>query len=127
MKMKNKKAEQAEAREINKSQRRNGKKLKRRDPILQEKPTILIICEGQNTEPSYFKKFKLSTATIKPIGEGYNTVSLIKRAIELAKNDHYDQVWCVFDKDDFPDTEFNNAIHMAESNGFGIAYTNQAF
>ena len=57
----------------------------------------------------------------------FNTVSLVKRAIELAKQKHYDKVWCVFDKDDFRDEEFNNAIQIAESNNFSVAYSNQSF
>ncbi len=52
----------------------------RNQPYREEKPTILIVCEGKNTEPSYLKQFRLSSATIKPIGEGYVTVSLVERS-----------------------------------------------
>jgi hypothetical protein len=131
MKMKDKKAEQIEAkkrhREQFKSKRRNEPVFERSEPVLQEKPTILIVCEGENTEPSYFSQFRLSTATIKSIGEGYNTISLVNRAAELAKEKDYEQVWCVFDKDDFDVTDFNNAIVTAEAQNFGVAYSNQAF
>lgn len=131
MKMKNKKAEQIAAKRKHlkqlKSNRRKEVNLERAEPIKVEKPTILIVCEGENTEPSYFRKFKLSTATIKAIGEGYNTVSLVNRAIQLANEKDYDQVWCVFDKDDFSVEDFNNAIFIAESHNFGVAYSNQAF
>ena len=96
-------------------------------PTKLERPTILIVCEGENTEPSYFSQFKLSTATIKAIGEGYNTVSLVNRALKLSKEKSYDQVWCVFDKDDFSVNNFNNAITLSEANNFGVAYSNQAF
>ena len=33
----------------------------------------------------------------------------------------------VFDKDDFPANDFNQAIQFAEKNGFCVAYSNQAF
>ena len=33
----------------------------------------------------------------------------------------------MFDKDDFSDNDFNNAIVVAKANNFGIAYSNQAF
>ena len=33
----------------------------------------------------------------------------------------------VFDKDDFPSHDFNEAIRLAEFNGFQVAYSNQAF
>ena len=131
MKMKDKKAEQLADRrryqESLKAQRRSEPSYVRREPSLREKPTILIVCEGENTEPSYFRQFRLSSATIKPIGEGYNTVSLVNRAIALAQEKSYDQVWCVFDKDDFSQVDFNNAIAIAEAQCFGVAYSNQAF
>lgn len=131
MKMKDKKAEQIESkrkhREKLKENRRTEPALERPEPRLTEKPTILIVCEGGNTEPSYFRQFRLSSATIKSMGEGYNTISLVNRAIEIANQGSYEQVWCVFDKDDFPDVDFNNAISMAKQNNFGVAYSNQAF
>jgi hypothetical protein len=96
-------------------------------PHLSPKPFILIVCEGQNTEPSYFRQFRLSSADIAPIGVGYNTVSLVEKAEALSKKKHYDQIWCVFDKDAFSEANFNNAIQKAESLGFGVAYSNQAF
>jgi hypothetical protein len=92
--------------------------LERNIPFKIEKPLILIVCEGKNTEPSYFRQFKLTSATIKPVGEGYNTISLVKRAMQLALEKKYDQVWCVFDKDDFPENDFNDAITIASANGF---------
>ncbi|HRN55008.1 MAG TPA: RloB family protein [Agriterribacter sp.] len=131
MKMKNKRVEQIEAKKQHRKQlklkRRNEPVFERNEPSLQEKPTILIVCEGENTEPSYFRQFRLSTATIKPTGEGYNTLSLVNRAAELAKEKDYEQVWCVFDKDDFDNNDFNNAIVTAEAQSFGVAYSNQAF
>lgn len=131
MRMKNKKAEQAAHRERHrealKASKRSEPNLERAAPQMVEKPTILIVCEGKNTEPSYFKQFRLSSATIKPIGEGYNTVSLVNRAFQLSQEKNYNQVWCVFDKDDFPVVDFNNAIAIAQSHNFGVAYSNQAF
>ena len=131
MKMKNKKEEQIAAKKRHKEQLKKKRKtepdFERATPILTQKPTILIVCEGENTEPSYFNQFRLSSATVKPIGEGYNTISLVNRAIQLANEKNYEQVWCVFDKDDFSDNDFNNAIVMAKANNFGLAYSNQAF
>jgi len=134
MKMKNKKAAQDAAREQHKQRQLEAKARRRGEPILSRKdphkvpnPTILIVCEGKNTEPSYFHQFRLSSATIKPVGEGYNTVSLVNRATQLSKEKEYDQVWCVFDKDDFDANDFNNAIDMADAQNFGVAYSNQAF
>lgn len=131
MKMKDKKAEQKEAkqkhREQLKSQRRTEPSLERPIAELTEKPSILIVCEGENTEPSYFNQFRITSAKVKSVGEGYNTVSLVNRALALAQLENYDQVWCVFDKDDFNDNDFNSAIQIAEANNFGVAYSNQSF
>jgi len=139
MKMQNKKATQIEAREkhlatINaaKERRKGTPILERAKPTKREKPTILIVCEGKNTEPSYFQQFKLTLATIKTVGKGYNTVSLVKQAIALQKKGNYSKVWCVFDADPKLNNpkqaqNFNNAIMMAKANKFGIAYSNQAF
>ncbi len=131
MKMKNKRAEQYAAkqkhREQLKAQRRKEPSLERPVGELTEKPSILIVCEGENTEPSYFNQFRITSAKVKSVGVGYNTVSLVHRAFELAQQGNYDRIWCVFDKDDFKDEDFNNAIQIAEADNFGIAYSNQAF
>lgn len=136
MKMKNKKAYQIAAKKEHKEQlkakRRTEPNLDRPDAELNEKPLILIVCEGENTEPSYFNQFRLSTATVRPVGEGYNTISLVNRAIQLDNESQYDQVWCVFDADPKPDNpehakNFNDAVKLAEKKHFGIAYSNQAF
>jgi RloB-like protein len=136
MKMKNKSADQIAAKLAHKETLRTRRSaepiLERAEAKIIEKPTMLIVCEGENTEPSYFRQFKLSSATIKPIGEGYNTISLVKRAIQLSKEKSYDQIWCVFDADPKPANpmqakNFNDAVSLAESKKFGVAYSNQAF
>ncbi len=129
--MKDKKAEQIAAKQKHKehlkAKRRSEPNLERPVAELIEKPSILIVCEGKNTEPSYFNHFRLSSATVKSVGEGYNTVSLVNRATQLVNEKKYDQVWCVFDKDDFNENDFNKAIQMAETNNFKVAYSNQSF
>jgi hypothetical protein len=136
MKMKNKKSEQIAAkqkhRETLKQSRRKEPTLERAEPNKSKKPSILIYCEGKNTEPSYFNQFRFSFIEIESFGEGKNTLSLVKRAIQLSKEKAYDQVWCVFDADPKPNNpkqakNFNSAIVLAEKQGFGIAYSNQAF
>jgi len=115
-----------------KARRRGEVNLERKEPILSEKPTILIYCEGKNTEPSYFNKFRLTSLTVDSFGEGRNTLSLVERAKKISEKKSYDQVWCVFDADPKPDNpkqldNFNKAIALANNLGFGVAYSNQAF
>ncbi|OHD19758.1 MAG: hypothetical protein A2Y38_12070 [Spirochaetes bacterium GWB1_59_5] len=47
---------------------------------------ILIVCEGEKTEPNYFRSFSANPEVFEDIdihGTGYNTGSLIREAIRL--------------------------------------------
>lgn len=60
--------------------------------------SFLIICEGVNTEPDYFNAFRLTSANIKAVGQGLNTVGLVQKALrmkeeERKKGREYDQCW----------------------------------
>lgn len=99
----------------------------RSKPFLELKKRFLIYCEGMNTEPSYFRQFKLPTVEILTFGEGYNTLSLVERALAIKSGREYEQVWCVFDADDHGVENFNNAVKLAEENKIGAAYSIQAF
>ena len=95
------------------------------------KQTFLIICEGEKTEPNYFDAFKVKSAKILIQGTGCNTISLVTEAQKIVNsyetdNIEFDQVWCVFDRDDFYDT-FNDAIFKAQDIGLRVAYSNEAF
>lgn len=81
--------------------------LTRRQGVRDVKQSFLIVCEGERTEPDYFKAFRMTTATVKAVGQAMNTISLVNKAISIREADqkkkhHYDQCWVVFDKDDFP-------------------------
>jgi len=88
---------------------------------------FLIVCEGEKTEPNYFWSFPVPKKVIDVQGFGFNTTALVERALELKNQEHYDQVWCVFDRDDFPVENFNRAIALAKQHGICVAYSNQAF
>jgi len=137
--MQNKKQKQIEKAKAHKLLLANVKAKRRGEPIIQrkapelfEKPIILIYCEGVNTEPSYFNKYKLTSMDVKSFGEGRNTLSLVERAKTISEKKNYDQIWCVFDTDPKPDNpkqleNFNSAVSQAKKYGFGVAYSNQAF
>ena len=96
---------------------------------------FLIVCEGKKTEPNYFRKFPDNPDIYDDIdihGTGYNTESLIKEAIRLRddarkRKEPYIEVWCVFDKDDFPIDKFHKAIMLAGQNQIKCAYSIEAF
>lgn len=88
---------------------------------------FLIVCEGEKTEPNYFRGFRVAGRTVDIRGVGYNTDSLVREAIRLMKQDEYDYVWCVFDRDSFPAQHFNAAFDLARTHNIQIAYSNEAF
>ncbi|GJM34790.1 MAG: hypothetical protein DHS20C18_37910 [Saprospiraceae bacterium] len=101
---------------------------------------ILIVCEGEKTEPNYFESKKrglpanvLETVEIDIHGTGKNTLKVVKAAeseVEKAnriRNKVFDSVWIVIDRDSFPAQDFNNAIFKCTGKGFKCAWTNEAF
>ena len=111
---------------------RSERNIRRKVGVRPVRESFLIVCEGQNTEPEYFNSFRLTSATVKAVGKGLGTRVLVKVAIrirleEQKKGKIYDHCWVVFDKDDFPEEDFNAAITEAEAAGFKVAWSNQAF
>ena len=103
--------------------------LTRRQSTREVKQSFLIVCEGVRTEPDYFKAFRMTAATVKAVGQAMNTTSLVSKAISIRDADQkkkrtYDQCWVVFDKDDFPAKDFNEAIALAEKNGWFLLHFN---
>lgn len=90
---------------------------------------FLIVCEGEKTEPNYFRSFRVpkDVAEIDVQGLGENPSKLVQSAKELKKQEDYDQVWCVFVRDSWTIEDFNNAIKNADTQGFKVAYSNEAF
>lgn len=116
----------------NKERSRNKVESKKLAP-----PNYLIICEGKETEPNYFNGFKKQInekfgdrisviPAIKVKGTGLNTESLVKYTKQYINKSPkvYGQVWVVFDKDDYTDEQFNNAIRLNEYNS---AWSNPNF
>lgn len=98
--------------------------------------SFLIICEGSNTEPEYFKSFPLSNASVESYGLGSSKTALVKQVISILASDEVsksNEVWVVFDFDIKPDQieqqkqDYNNAVELAQQNGLHIACSNDAF
>lgn len=89
------------AKQANDMKRRQGK----RAPY----DKVLIVCEGEKTEPNYFNElkdfYKLNSANVKVTGDcGSSPKSVVNYARELYRQagdagDPFDRVFCVFDKD----------------------------
>ncbi len=96
---------------------------------------ILIVCEGEKTEPNYFKAFPANPVVNDDIdikGIGTNTVFVVNEAVRLRdeadkKGEPYIEVWVVFDKDDFPLSDFEKAVATATTNRIKCAYSIESF
>lgn len=102
--------------------------------------SFLIVTEGKCTEPYYFKGLQklikekiggmvdvVEVPVIDIYGEGCSTKKLIDVTEQIVKraNIIYQNVWVVFDKDDFED--FDKAIEDGMSKGHKIAWSNESF
>lgn len=102
----------------------------RRGPVREPYDKVLIVCEGERTEPNYFKGLKnhlrLKTANVAIVGEGATPTKIVERAKELEKQeknrgDPFDKVFCVFDKDRH--TDYLKALGQLKSRKNYVAIT----
>ncbi|MBU1244853.1 RloB family protein [Myxococcota bacterium] len=110
---------------------------RRRQDFRRQCRRFLIVCEGEKTEPNYFKSLAAlldwDKIDVEIDPAGMNTRSLVDRAIprKMDRNDVgeplFDEIWVVFDKDSFKPDQFDNAIHKAEAAGLKVAWSNEAF
>lgn len=102
--------------------------------------SFLIVTEGKRTEPLYFKGIQklikesvggvvdvIESPVIDIHGEGCSTGKLIEMTDRIVKDAKimYQNIWVVFDKDDFPD--FDQAVNTGKSRGYKVAWSNQSF
>ena len=121
---------------------------RRREGTRQRRKAILIVCEGEASEPQYFRALikdrKLGTLVdIEIVGGAKQHITLVNRAIELRDERRriarkaeragqlakppFDEIWCVFDTEVEARSTFNEAIALAKEHGFKLAISNPAF
>ena len=101
-------------------------KKKRRQEYLEKKEhRYYIFCEGQQTEPLYFEGFKrliednpvyrdMVLIEIEPCqAETMRVLGMAERYVKKNKIQR-GQIWCVYDKDSFPASDFNGVADRAE-------------
>ncbi len=114
--------------------RRPGRKSAFRQP----KPLILVVSEGEVTEPEYLlglqRACRNPRVTIKVAEEHGVPMTVVKTAKQYKKDGErraarerdenlaYDSVWCVFDVDDHPN--LGQAKKMAQDNAIDLAISN---
>ncbi|EIY6494910.1 RloB domain-containing protein [Campylobacter lari] len=79
-------------------------KIRDRKPKRQENEVILIVCEGEKTEKNYLNRlkdlFSLSNVSINIFSsKNPSPLQVVKFAKEKSKENSYDKIYCVFDKD----------------------------
>ena len=103
-------------------------KYRRRPPALLIRDKVLVMCGGE-TEGIYFNHYKdkhkkdLRNVSIKIVAHKKSNPMAVVQAALTQKPD-YDEIWAVFDKDDF--TEFDDAITFALDNNINCAFSNEA-
>lgn len=84
---------------------RPGRAFRRRAATRAPYDVVLIVCEGEKTEPPYLKglrtAYRLSNANIiiAP-ADGNDPVSVVKQAVETCRRSpgEFDKVFCIFDR-----------------------------
>ena len=114
---------------------RRSRKLSRRAAARLPAARIVIVTEGQKTEPEYLRTFAgihgTKTVEVIPIGIGGEPRAVVKRAVDelrQVKRDSLgkrDSVWAVFDRDEHP--RFYEAKDLASAHGVRLAISNPCF
>ncbi|WP_158819800.1 RloB family protein [Granulicella sp. S156] len=111
----------------------------RQRPRLKPIPRLLVVCEGKLTEKIYLegarRDRKIAQELMHVRGGGLSPLDVVNLAILLqAKNKTdaasdpyglYDQIWCVFDRDDH--LNIPQARQKAAGHGFKVAFSNPCF
>lgn len=99
------------------------------------KPRVIVVTEGENTEPKYILDFlrlhKAAHVQVVPT-PGFDPRGVVEKAIELKREANADSkgtsrphIWAVFDKDEH--SRFEQAQQLAKSNGIRVAASNPCF
>jgi hypothetical protein len=100
---------------------------------------ILIVCEGRETEPNYFRGLceeETVRQTFKVVvkkGKGGSGLAVVQQAITefekaVGRGEEFDQVWCVFDVEQAGQREqVIDARTLAERHQIRLALSNPSF
>lgn len=115
--------------------RKQGKALKRVIARRSELRTIVVFCEGKNSEPDYVNGLRRlphvagNTALNLVIYPEHGVpLTLVQRAVEEMRDPEIDECWCLFDVE-WPQNHPNlvAAVELAAANGVKLAISNPCF
>ena len=113
---------------------------KRRESFKEPRKSILIVCEGEKTEPIYFNALKetlrLIMVDVEIVGEGGAPITVVNRAIalreerkQIAKKSltktEYEVIYCVIDVDTHE--TLDQTIDKARGNEICVILSNPCF
>lgn len=122
---------------------KNKKKPRKVEHLETVKDKIYIFCEGAKTEPLYFEGFKKAIKSnvayknlvhVQVEGVGAETLRVIYAAEKYVRANKLKNaiVWCVYDKDSFPNQDFNAVSERADTLNrqqndviYNVAWSNQ--
>lgn len=117
--------------------------LRRRPATIFPRRRFLLVCEGKNTGPQYFRtvraQYPRALLQIETIGGAGDPWNIAEMAIRKAKNlgiakrsrkkldsfEENDEVWAIFDRDEHD--RFFDAVNKCEGYGIGVARSNPCF
>jgi hypothetical protein len=81
------------------TRRKSGSPFFRREAVREPYDRVLIVCEGEKTEPNYLRDLmvvhRLSSANVSVVSPGSDPVTLVEHAQKRLAD--FDRVFCVFD------------------------------
>lgn len=87
---------------------------------------VLIVCEGQKTEPNYFKKLRAhlrlnpANIDIRACPTGSDPMSIVNFALKEHERNKYDHSYCVFDKEQSNYQEALNKVEAQRKKGISL-------
>ncbi|GAA2724031.1 RloB family protein [Actinocorallia aurantiaca] len=114
---------------------RGGKPLKRTAAKRHELRTIVVFCEGVNSEPDYVNGLKRlphvaenTALNVRIHPQQGVPLTLVQKAVECKRDPEVDECWCLFDVE-WPRNHPNlaQAIDLARAHGIRLAISNPCF
>ena len=98
-------------------------KRKRLNPRRTIKKTYLIVTNGEVTEPQYFQSYKFPN--LKIVHYGGSPLETMRKAVKIAGEQRkaqakYANVWVIVDKDNYKETEFQQARKLAKQKNIDL-------
>lgn len=111
------------------------KDLRRKGEFRPQIKTILIISEGRETEPNYFRKFKCRNKGVQiktPRNSRTDPISLIRFAEKKGKEysikyENGDRIYCIYDVNGNSDEQLEKAEEIASRKGMNVCLSNPCF